>query len=583
MVNSIDIDSYSAEELERTGEHKSQNIHILLVDNEISILQNLHQALKSKPKLCVVAWARDSQLALSKIKSLSPDVALIDLEMSSIDGLQLTKIISEYLSHTKVIILGNRTKPKLIQRAYDAGAKGYLPKKAPVVEIEKAIRLVYQGKSLAVLKDNQSSIEIVREANSEWSSMTEDIVDTLPQIWSRGLLYLIFAFIGVVLPWAIFFKVDIVGSARGRLEPQGRVYKVDTISGGTIEKVMVEEGQFVKQHQPIIVLESKPIVSELQQFQAQSRGYRQEVAQLIQLKTNLGIKISAQQQQNQARQLEKQAQVQRAIENVSNLQASKNLNESDRLETLKEVERYREANVRGIVAEIQVTSQENILREKERIVQQADAQLQQAIIYSDEQQQGYQSLIREGKIVILQIEEQLQEISRQIITLKSNIKTNKNQLDALNYQMRQRTVKAPVSGSIFELSTAKLGSVLAPGEEVAEIAPQASPLILKARLASSDSGFLNLNMPVKLKFDAYPFQNFGILRGKLIGISPTTKPSESADETFPSYELEIELEKSFIQTKKRNIPLRPGQTATAEIIIRQRRLISFVLEPLLKN
>jgi HlyD family secretion protein len=108
-------------------------------------------------------------------------------------------------------------------------------------------------------------------------------------------------------------------------------------------------------------------------------------------------------------------------------------------------------------------------------------------------------------------------------------------------------------------------------------------------------------MPVKIKFDAYPFQDYGVISGRLRWIAPDSKisstnsnqTSTSANPALPAsenrvtesegtFELEITLDQNYIQTSDRPIPLTPGQTATAEVILRQRRLIDFVLDPFIK-
>jgi HlyD family secretion protein len=117
---------------------------------------------------------------------------------------------------------------------------------------------------------------------------------------------------------------------------------------------------------------------------------------------------------------------------------------------------------------------------------------------------------------------------------------------------------------------------------VAEIAQDNSPLIIRAQMATTDSGFLRLGLPVKLKFDAYPFQDYGIISGELIKISPNTIEIDTANGKIAAYNLEISLKQSCIPSANKCIPLRPGDTATAEVIVRQRRIIDFLLDPFKK-
>ncbi|MGB7444056.1 MAG: hypothetical protein WA919_23570 [Coleofasciculaceae cyanobacterium] len=89
-------------------------------------------------------------------------------------------------------------------------------------------------------------------------------------------------------------------------------------------------------------------------------------------------------------------------------------------------------------------------------------------------------------------------------------------------------------------------------------------------------------MAVKIKFDAYPFQDYGVIEGKLKDISPTSKVKETVQGQVATYDLKIELEQDCIPKSSECIPLRPGDTATAEVIVRQRRLIDFILDPFKK-
>jgi hemolysin D len=124
--------------------------------------------------------------------------------------------------------------------------------------------------------------------------------------------------------------------------------------------------------------------------------------------------------------------------------------------------------------------------------------------------------------------------------------------------------------------------VLQSGQTIAEIAPQGSPLVFRAKLPSPESGFLRVGQPVKLKFDAYPFQDYGVVQGYVRWISPDSKVEETAQGKLEIFELEVTLEQTYIQTQNKRVALTPGQTATAEVIVRQRRLIDFILDPFKK-
>jgi HlyD family secretion protein len=89
-------------------------------------------------------------------------------------------------------------------------------------------------------------------------------------------------------------------------------------------------------------------------------------------------------------------------------------------------------------------------------------------------------------------------------------------------------------------------------------------------------------MPVKIKFDAFPFQEYGIVSGKINWISPNSKIQENTPSRTENYDLDIAIEHPYIEVSNKQIYLTPGQTANAEVIIRQRRIIDFILDPFKK-
>ena len=121
-----------------------------------------------------------------------------------------------------------------------------------------------------------------------------------------------------------------------------------------------------------------------------------------------------------------------------------------------------------------------------------------------------------------------------------------------------------------------------PGTMVAEIAPAGTQLMIRAQIPTAQSGSLRLGLPVKLKFDAYPFQDYGIGSGTVTEISPTTAESNDPNSPQAVYNLQISLAQNCLQHGDKCIPLRPGETVTAEVIIRQRKIADFFLDPFRK-
>ncbi len=461
---------------------------------------------------------------------------------------------------------------------------------------------------------------------------TEELLDALPRVWTRSVLYLLVGFAVLGLPWATFSKVDETSSARGRLEPFGATQKLDVEAGGSVKAVKVKEGDSVRAGEILLELDSEILRTQLKETEAKLSGIQNQRMQLNILKNQLQMTRFVTEQQNQSQTLEKLSQVNQAKQDLDAKQSTYNLQKLEKQALVnqaiqsistalddqksaqgrlaidsRQVQRFSQLVNEGAVSPTQVEQLKKEEQESQRLYQKAQSDIKQASLRlteeqnryqttvnqleSDikqaklrliEEQNSYQSLLQAGKLAVLKTSEQLKELETQSGTLKSQIAQVGSQIISLKLQLQQRVVQAPIDGVIFELPVSKAGAVVQPGQRVAQIAPKNAGFVLKATMPSQDSGFLKKGMPVKVKFDAYPFQEYGIVEGKVSWISPDTKITQTPQGKIENFELEIALNQQYIQNGQKHISLTAGQTATAEVIIRQRRVIDYVLDPFKK-
>ncbi len=465
-----------------------------------------------------------------------------------------------------------------------------------------------------------------------WSDSTLEFLEGLPRPWTRGLLYVFILFTSILIPWAMLAKVDETGTAQGRLEPKNRPIELDSQVVCTLVSIPQQEGEYVSFNQIIGECDTTLIDSDLSKYQQKLLTQNEQLLQLTNLLNQSQITYSTQIQQNQAQQLEKQTKIQQAQEQINSLIANFDLAKLERekqlqqarnaievkvtdyqsalvrLETAQEkIPRYQEAYDNGVLSFEHLQEATQLEKERQQEVEQSKLEVQRAEIYYQEQensyqkmqqealakieearllleqeQKSYQTLIYTNQLALGKITEQIKNIERDFILLKANLQETQAHIFYLEKQLEQYTFRSPVEGIIFNLPVKKPGSVIQSGELFASIAPQDSPLILRAEIPASDSGFIKLGQTVKLKFDAYPFQDYGVVEGKVNWISPTSKIQETIQGNLKVFELEIVIERPYINHKNGPIFLTPGQTATAEIVVRQRSVMDFVLEPFQK-
>lgn len=158
---------------------------------------------------------------------------------------------------------------------------------------------------------------------------------------------------------------------------------------------------------------------------------------------------------------------------------------------------------------------------------------------------------------------------------RNRIARLESEMTTAELALRQTTITAPVGGIITRLNVNGAGAVLQSGQAVAAIVPSVR-LVADARVPNKDIARIDRGMAVKLKFDAYPFQDYGTLDGHIVEIAPDAQVDKDG-QSF--YKAVVALEQAEVVFKGRRAPLRPGLALTAEIVTGQKRILSFIFEP----
>ncbi|MGF1542306.1 MAG: response regulator [Pleurocapsa sp.] len=120
-------------------------INVLVVDDQTLTHQLIETYLEPEEDLNIVGFADNGQAAIDQVKSLNPDIVLMDVEMPVMDGLTATEEIVKQFINTKVLILTVHDNEQHLSQALKIGARAYLLKNISAEELAKAIRYVNQG------------------------------------------------------------------------------------------------------------------------------------------------------------------------------------------------------------------------------------------------------------------------------------------------------------------------------------------------------------------------------------------------------------------------------------------------------
>jgi len=121
---------------------------VIVVDDQALVREGLVTMLELMPGIEVVGTAGDGEEAVSVVERMGPDVALMDLRMPKLDGVEATRRIRAHHPATQVIVLTTHADDSSIMAAIAAGARGYLTKHSGGKAIREAIEAVMQGNSV---------------------------------------------------------------------------------------------------------------------------------------------------------------------------------------------------------------------------------------------------------------------------------------------------------------------------------------------------------------------------------------------------------------------------------------------------
>lgn len=235
--------------------------------------------------------------------------------------------------------------------------------------------------------------------------------------------------------------------------------------------------------------------------------------------------------------------------------------------------------------------EKNVLRDKLGILNSREDVLKQKVQTSVSITNELAKLVSDGgfqKVQYLQQLDMLHEMRSQLANVKleenaTRLESEKsigrlsNQLKQAELRLQYQKVFAPESGVVFE-PKARVNGVIGAGETLLTIIPQTG---LKAQVfvANKDIGFIKKGQSAQVRVDAFPFTQYGELEGTISQIGADALPPDQKAGYY-RFPVQITIKKPFLQRKDVKIPLRSGMAITANIKLRDKRVISLLSDML---
>jgi DNA-binding NarL/FixJ family response regulator len=126
----------------------SASIRIVLAEDHSLVREGTRRILEEQPDMQVVGEAEDGEQAVELVERLRPDVAVLDIRMPAMSGVDVVRAINGTCPETRLLVLSAYADDEYVLALMEAGVSGYLLKTAQAVELVEAVRGVHQGKSV---------------------------------------------------------------------------------------------------------------------------------------------------------------------------------------------------------------------------------------------------------------------------------------------------------------------------------------------------------------------------------------------------------------------------------------------------
>lgn len=420
-------------------------------------------------------------------------------------------------------------------------------------------------------------------------------VRELPPFYTRLVAATISALVFGTIGWAYFSKVDEVAVTQGELIPSAQIRPIRALEGGVIGEIRVKEGDYVQPGDVLIVQDPQLPQAEVDRLEASAELIRQDIARLEaeqagRFATGNASKdqlLEARLREYDTRRSAAEAEAQRNLAGISEAEArlarlQENLSSArSTLITAQE----RERTLQTLVNEEGAVPRFDYLEAKDRLTQAQDqvasleqeiAAQQQAIRQAEQAYQASQRMVeRVGA-------ERQSDILSQLSQRREELANLEGQLNQAKIRTDGQMITAPVAGRIYNLQASMAERSVAPGEELMSILPEGQDLMLEVKVLNRDIGFVQAGMPAKVKIATFPFQEFGTISGEVVHISPNAIVDKDLGMVFKA-QVRIDRTNVFVPTQNREVELVPGMAASAEIVTRQRSVLTFLLEPITRR
>lgn len=404
--------------------------------------------------------------------------------------------------------------------------------------------------------DNKMTEYILKHSRKKDKELKYDFMPSLLEIIERPahkagtvIILGVFTLLIAAIVWACLSEIDVVITSSGSIQPVGNLNVVQSYANGSVKAINITEGDYVEKDDVLIELDTQSLDIDAEQLDSQKKILEAQLK--IYTKIKDGEKLSEIKIDDYDDELK--TYIQSILDNDKSYH-----NTLDNLEKDKE-----NADLNHQIAQIQLEEYEANGTEREAemqelMVQQYELAKDQADVKIKDTKTQYSS----------QVNSKLSEISGQLDEIETN-------LEKYSLSKDYQYITAPVSGHINSINVNTIGAAVTSAQELVTIVPDNTPVEMVCYVKNMDIADVEIGMETEIKLEAYPYNKYGTVKGKVKYISPSAFVSEQMGSVY--------LVKIEITDKHDDIDIISGLSGSVEIKTDKRTVMDYFLEPIKKG
>lgn len=426
-----------------------------------------------------------------------------------------------------------------------------------------------------------------REKETEFLPAILEVTETPPSPTGRLVMWSILLLVVVALAWSFLGHINEVAVAAGKVIPSGQIKTVQVKNKGIVKEINVEEGQMVQEGDVLVVLDPTTTSADYDSLKKRAAYYKLDIQRLTAELTqqpfvpeedpdlephDLAAEMALYQSRTNDYHTQRQSRVDVIEQRIARLQATQ-ANYEKYAEILA-IAQEKESRLEQLLSESAISEFQLLEQQRETIeyAKNAQSELDSLNSIRAEIAEAQQNLANVDASYHKDIMTALVEAKKEYYTVTESIKK-------ADEDSRMATIYAPISGRVYNLSIHTLGGIVTDAQALMQIVPEDVKLEFEVYADNKDIGFIKVGQEAEVKVETFNFQKFGMYKAEVqeIGADAVNEPNDQQRDK--KFKLLLDPTSNDINVYGQPAKLEIGMNVSAEIKIKEKRIIDFFLDP----